>query len=619
MCGIFGVFVQDKKSVLSKELFEEPLRLIHHRGPNAKGIEIIDSHIGLGHTRLSILDLSAHANQPFTFEQLTLSFNGEIYNYVEIREDLISKGYVFHTSSDTEVLLKAFHCWGKDCLTKFNGMWAFAIYDRDKDELFCARDRFGVKPFNYTFSNQRFIFGSEIKSILSFEPALKRPNYNAIANFCRESVGAQNEETWFENILRLPPAHYMVVNTSGHQLNRYWDYPEAIDHSITWEDALTQYRNIFDDAIKLRMRSDVPVGATLSSGIDSSTIVAAIHHNYKDRLHTYTASFPGNSMDEFSVVEKFTANLNVDAKRIVVQYEHYMEELEQLIYHLESGHSSPAIFPLHHVTKEAAKDITVFLEGQGADEALAGYISTIFFDYFLDLVLSLRWKKAINELKAFKKTWSIKNSILLFIRTNAAVGMRRKLRGLFGTDKIYAGALKNYKPYEVRNSNRKFDSMLNKKLWEQHQTGLVNLLHYGDAISMMHSLESRLPFMDYRLVEFAFRMPLEYKINNGLGKFIHRESVKDILPDYILNNPLKLGFPSPLKDLFNTQKEGGPLSVLLSDSLKTRNILSQEVLLAVVKEHTEGKKDHSRFLFRLLGVEIWFRLFIDSAVTPSKA
>ncbi len=170
----------------------------------------------------------------------------------------------------------------------------------------------------------------------------------------------------------------------------------------------------------------------------------------------------------------------------------------------------------------------------------------------------------------------------------------------------------------MRKATRKFDSLLNKKLWEQHQTGLVNLLHYGDAISMMHSLESRLPFMDYRLVEFAFRMPLEYKIKNGLGKFIHRACVKDILPDYILNNPLKLGFPSPLKELFRNTGAEGPLAVLLSDSLRNRNLLNNEVLLTIINEHKLGRKDHSRFLFRLLGVELWFRLFIDSSPVPSE-
>lgn len=609
MCGIFGVYIQKEHEKVDQQLLDNSIKLLTHRGPDFQRSMLLSDHVGLAHARLSIIDLSADAHQPFDYKHLSLTYNGEIFNYLELREELQKLNYKFYTESDTEVLLKSYYHWGPEAVNKFNGMWAFAIYDSKNDQIFCSRDRFGIKPFNYTFHNGRFIFASEIKSILSYEPKLKQPNYNSIANYCRESVGAQSPETWFENIYRLAPASNMLVSRDGHKIEKYWYYPQSQSSSISMQEALKQYQNLFEDAVKLRMRSDVPVGATLSSGLDSSAIVSLVDKFYNNSLNTYTASFPTEPFDEFKIVDRFADGLNLTPNQVVVKYDNYIDLLKKLIYHLESGHSSPAIFPLFKVTQRAKEDITVFLEGQGADESLAGYIDIVILDYFVELIQAGSWTKAFRELYAYTKHGSLSNAVALFLRTNASPYIRKVLRKFLNVEKVYSGPLKNFDP--TYSDDTPGGSKLSKKLIEQHKTGLVNLLHYGDAISMMHSLENRLPFLDYRLVEFVFKLPSSFKINNGLGKHIHRLAFSDILPNYIINNPLKLGFKSPLKELFKPHSSEGVYNIISGNSISERGLFNNNELSKLISKHSSGKYDYSRLLFRLLCVELWFQVFID--------
>lgn len=617
MCGIFGVFNLNNIKEVDIDLAKSALEKMKHRGPDFRDVKALNDYTVLAHARLSIIDLNPNSNQPFIYKHLSLTFNGEIFNYIELRDELQGLGYSFETESDTEVLIVAYHHWGKECINKLNGMWAFVIYDEIKDSFFGSRDRFGIKPFNYSLSDDYFIFSSEIKSILHYLPELKRPNYNAIGNYCRESIGAQNVETWFQDILRLPPAHNFELTRSGDfTVYQYWNYPTKCIKDITEEDAMTEYKHLFEESIKIRMRSDVPIGATLSSGLDSSSVVSYIDKNYNSELNCYTASFPGFKGDEYSIAKRFSSTLDVDLHKVLSDYSNYTDVLSKLIYHLESGHSSPAVFPLYFITKEAKKKITVFLEGQGADELLGGYVDKTFIDFILSCLSSFQLRTAYNEMKAFIKIKSLKHSLLLFIRNNGHPKLKGLMRKVYGASKIYGSKLQNSSLYSFKNK-LSFDSRLNRILAEQHQTGLVNLLHYGDAISMMHSLENRLPFMDYRLVEFGFKLPLRFKIRSGIGKYIQREAVKEILPDYILNNPLKMGFPSPLKEIF---KEGGmAVGILQSKRLRERELFNMRELENVIYKHQSGEMDYSRLLYRLLSVELWFRNFIDSKQKQSAA
>jgi asparagine synthase (glutamine-hydrolysing) len=599
-----------------------------HRGPDDQSFEKITDDLIFGHVRLSIIDLHEGSNQPFCDEtgNYWIVFNGEIFNYLEIKAELLALGHHFKTSSDTEVLLYAYIQWGEDCVQKFNGMWSFSIYDKEKGKLFCSRDRFGVKPFNYAEVDGQFIFASEIKAILAYFPQLKVPNHNVIANYCRSSIGAQIKETWFENIYRLEPAHNLIIDASGINIVRYWDYPKQIETNISFEAAKERYRNIFTNAVELRMRSDVPVGFTLSSGIDSSSIVSVLKGKLNENNNTYTAAFSNTAfssaekqnfkedveIDEPKLVKKLAKEIGFEPTIVEVDFSNYVDKLSKVIYHMESGHSSPAIYPLNSIMERASKDVTVVLEGQGADELLGGYISNVQPIYIKELLKKLKLYAAFHELRNFKKVYSLKSAFMLFIRDSNISWIQKLYYKISGIDAFYTGKINRYDHIkDYPKEPRSFDNALNAYLYKSHTGGLVNLLHYGDAVSMAHSLESRLPFMDYRLVEFVFTLPCEFKVQNGVGKYIHREAMKGIVPDCILDNKVKFGFDSPLAHLFSKDDQNSPAGVLLSKRCLQRGLFNEEAIRKALDEQRTNKKNYSRYLYRMLSVELWFREFID--------
>ena len=627
MCGIFGIYNLQKNKSINDSKVETCLNTMIHRGPDNQSFEKITADLIFGHVRLSIIDLQEGSNQPFFDEtgNFSVVFNGEIFNYLEIKAELLELGHNFKTSSDTEVLLHAYIQWGEDCVQKFNGMWAFSIYDKEKGKLFCSRDRFGVKPFNYAEFNGQFIFASEIKAILAYFPQLKVPNYNVIANYCRSSIGAQIKETWFENIYRLEPAHNLIIDDIGIKIIRYWDYPKQIDKNISFEAAKETYRNLFTNAVELRMRSDVPVGFTLSSGIDSSSIVSVLKGKLNDNNNTYTAAFSNNAfssaekqnfkedveIDEPKLVKKLAKEIGLEPTIVEVDFSNYVDKLSKIIYHMESGHGSPAIYPLDSILERASKDVTVVLEGQGADELLGGYISNVQPVYIKNLLKKLKFRAAFHELRNFKKDYSLKSAFMLFIRDSNIAWIQKLYYKISGIDAFYTGKINRYDQIkDYPKEPRSFDNALNAFLFKSHTGGLVNLLHYGDAVSMAHSLESRLPFMDYRLVEFVFTLPSEYKVQNGVGKYIHREAMKGIVPDFILSNPIKFGFDSPLLHLFSETNPNSASTILLSDKCLKRELFSEKAIRkALLMQKQRG--NYSRFLYRMLSVELWFREFID--------
>jgi asparagine synthase (glutamine-hydrolysing) len=626
MCGIMGIFNISSQDTFSELDFCKALHQINYRGPNANGIKQFNNNCIMGHLRLSIIDLNCASNQPFQIDdRYWITFNGEIYNYIELRDELIKLGYSFRTESDTEVLLRSYAVWGEDCVKRFNGMWAFAIYDQLENKMFCSRDRFGVKPFNYAYIDGQFIFGSEIKAILSYFPSLKVPNYNIIANYCRNSIGAQIKETWFKDIYRLPAAHNMVATKEGTTKYRYWNYPHKVNSKISFNEACNNYRKLLTDSVKLRMRSDVPVGFTISSGIDSTSIVCLLKNQFEGN-RTYTASFDASGLKnnentnfkteinihEPELVKRLASELGFSSNIVEVNFDHYVTDLQEIILHLESGHGSPAVFPLDKILNEATKEVTVVLEGQGADELLGGYISNAEPVYIKELIKKLKFKKALTELKAFTQHYSLKSAVMLMVRQSDLGFIKKAFYQYSGIDNMFSGPIKKFKWIKDHPREPKgFDNALNEHLFKSHTGGLVNLLHYGDAISMKHSLESRLPFMDYRLVEFAFTLPAEFKVQNGIGKYIHRKAMKGIVPDYILENKLKFGFDSPLAAIFCQTSSGSARSVLLSERCMSRGLFSRTEVEKCFNKHKEGHENNARLLYRMLNVELWFRNFID--------
>lgn len=626
MCGILCVYNLSQKQSLDVSRAYNSLTLMKHRGPDKFGIWSHNDNVILGHARLSIIDISTANDQPFLLEdRYALVFNGEIYNYIELREELTKCGYTFKTQGDTEVLLLSYIHWGEECVKKFNGMWAFCIYDKIKNSLFCSRDRFGEKPIYYAFYDNQFICSSEIKVILAYFPSLRTPNYKLISAFCRGSETAFFYETWFNGIFCLEPAKNLTIYKRKTTKQKYWSYPKLINTGITFDEAVDNYRKLFIDAVKLRMRSDVPVGCTLSSGIDSSSIVSCISKlGLSENINTFTAVYFSQKfkkleisalinpeIDESENVQKLSSDLNISSQLIDVDYSNYISDLKKIVYHLESGHSSPAIFPIYVVNKFARNKVVVLLEGQGADEALAGYVISVYPIFLLEILLKFKLKLFYKEFKLFFSVYSFKFALKLFFRQlNNSLILKMYYR-ISGIEKYFLGNLKKFTHFNYKIYTKKSASLVQKNLIISHSLGLTNLLHYGDAISMSQSNESRLPFLDFRLVDFLFTLPPDFKLKGGYGKFLHREAMRNIVPDYILEEKKKYGFESPLHTIFASSSLESPKSILLSQKCINRGLFSKSAIEKAFISIEKGDSRSLRILFRLLTTELWFREFID--------
>jgi len=640
MCGIFGIYNLQRGRAFDEARFAAALARIRHRGPDAeKTLRFADKAL-FGHVRLSIIDLDAHSDQPMSIlDRYTVVFNGEIFNYIELRRELQALGARFRTQGDTEVLLQAYARWGDECVRRFNGMWAFAIYDRLRNSLFCSRDRFGEKPFNYAVHDGQFLFASEIKAIVGYQPALAEPNHEAIANFCRTSVGAQHAGSWFKNVMRLPAGHNLHVHDGSIRLDRYWRYPSQPSQTVGYAEAAEQYRALFDDAVRLRMRSDVPLGLTLSSGVDSTAIACTMQRLDASPHHSFTAGFDpqayqaselapyadrGLKIDEAGIATRLAGELGLQAHVISTDYSDLVGSLDEVLKHLESGNSSPAVLPLMQVMRHARRHVKVLLEGQGADELLGGYIVSAIWPALLALLGQGRLGEAGTSMRQFLQGHALSYSLKMALRnlSNDVPSLSTLHQRSAGLDTVYAPALRDHRrlrDYPPLPAEGRTDA-LSRRLMQQHSGGLVNLLHYGDALSMAHGIESRMPFLDHRLVEFAWRLPSDFKVRHGVGKALHRDAMRGVVPDYVLDQKVKLGFTTPIAQQFKDSARGaaGPLDVLFDERCLRRGLFERQGLRRIVDDHRQGRHDHGNLLYRLLSVELWFRRFIDDATAAAR-
>lgn len=634
MCGVFGVLRTSGADAPDERRFISALGRLAHRGPDARQHRIVDDRIALGHARLSIIDLDERSHQPMVFrDRYWIVYNGEVFNYLELRQELEALGHRFMTEGDTEVVLHAYHEWGEDCVKRFNGMWAIAIYDRESRTLFCSRDRFGQKPFCYAVVGGEFLFASEIKALLKYAPELAEPAYDVIANFCRTSVGAQHPETWFKRVRRLQPGCNLTVDAMGEvRTSRYWEYPEGPSSDLDFEQATAQYKSLFQDAVAIRMRSDVPLGVTLSSGVDSSSIACVMQSLDPSPHHSFTARFRDDEelvqdasiyqdssrrIDESVVATALSKRLNLQQHVIDTDYRDLVPQLTRIIYHLESGNSSPAVIPLMQLLERAREDLTVVMDGQGADELLAGYITSVIGPAQQDLLRSRRFMEAWRGLREYLKTYTVRAGLLLAVRhaSNNLPWLTAVQQRVQGLSAIYGPKLRGHPPKkDFPDSERGAkEGALTRRLREQHSGGLVNLLHYGDAISMANSLEARMPFLDHRLVEFVWALPGPFKVRMGVGKYIHREAMRGLVDDGILDERAKYGFTTPIDRQFRKiyAPGQGPLDVLLSERCLSRGLFDRKGLKRLISRHRSERANHGPLLFRLLSVELWFRVFID--------
>ena len=558
MCGISGLI---SKNVLSSSLIKKMNDRIIHRGPDDEGflfggvidydIDIEKSvsidfpfSIGLGHRRLSIVDLSSLGHQPMSYnERYWIVFNGEIYNHIEIRNELEMEGYQFASKTDTEVILASYDFWGKDCLNKFNGMWSFVLIDTTKNEIFISRDRFGIKPLYYYQDSENFIFASEIKAIIENPDVAISKNLKFCETYIEYGCSEHSKDTAFNGIQKFDFGcfHLSSISDIFKPLNevKFWQLTPNTSNEDFNLDKLNYYANryyeLLNDAVRLRLRADVRVGSASSGGLDSSSIVYLVNKQLseeckQEKQETFSTVYksPGSeSCDESIYIDEITRTLNVVSNQIEPNFQDVPIEHDRLIYHLENPPESTLMSSWYTFKLVGASNITVTLDGQGADEQLAGYKSYIRY-YWASKKLNLG---IFKDLMKFYETNNINYALFgLFMN------LLSKLFGKKLTIKMcFLFTRKNYNVFEN----------LNERLNNDLSSHLVTLLHYSDHTSMAHSIESRMPFMDYRLVEFLSSVPACYKIHDGWTKYIARIAFKDKLPDSIVWRKDKMGWSIP--------------------------------------------------------------------------
>ncbi|MFN2406720.1 MAG: asparagine synthase (glutamine-hydrolyzing) [Pyrinomonadaceae bacterium] len=580
MCGIVGIWKLDSAAVDPASM-QSSTDAIRHRGPDDEGYLLVNTRVGrtiscgerdtdhrlslpdleqfksehfdlaFGFRRLSILDLSPAGHQPMSSPdaKFWIVFNGEIYNYRELRGELAEHGHNFRTTSDTEVILAAYQQWGESCVEHFNGMFAFAIWDSVEKKIFIARDRFGEKPFNYVYVPGRlFAFASEIKALWAAGVAGREIHEETLALFTQYGQVDTGEQTVYEHVLRLPQAHCLTVTADGRlQKRRYWDVDPRVQVE-GWSDerCVEHFGDLLINSVRMRLHADVPVGSSLSGGIDSSTIVGIINRLLpKTSIQkTFSARFDDPSRDEGRWMDLVTKKNRVERHDVWPTAEEFFEELERLFWHQEEPFTSTSVYAQWNVMRLAKqKGVTVLLDGQGADEMLAGYHS--YFNEISDDLLHsfnlrgyLKWRRdclalhgvvpgAFGRVLRQKTPKSLKRLVKNSLREN------RALPPVTPANPVY--------PREFR----KLSSLRKLLWWNTTREGLVELLRYADRNSMAHSREVRLPFLDHNLVEFVFKLPDRFLVRDGWTKWIAREAFRDFVPPEISNRVDKLGYMPP--------------------------------------------------------------------------
>jgi asparagine synthase (glutamine-hydrolysing) len=586
MCGIGGQFCYGDETP-NRVLLNEMSNKLIHRGPDGEG-KYINNKIGLIHRRLAIIDLTEDGTQPMSNEDDTLwiVFNGEIYNYIELREELKKYGHVFKSQSDTEVIIHAYEQWGRGCLNKFNGMWAFALWDENTHQLFCARDRFGIKPFYYALYKDSFIFASEIKSLLVYPGVGTSPNDYMVKLFLTCGVKDHCEETMFHGIYQLLPSECMMIRQNGFEDKfKYWDI--SVNPKISGELKENRFLDILQNAINIHSRSDVQVGTCLSGGLDSSILVAL-----GKQQKTFSAIFSDSNYDESKYIKDLTDVVNVDSYTTEPNANNLMTDIKNLVYIQDEPFGSLSIYAQYCVMCSAQGKVKVLLDGQGADELLAGYIGYQ-ASYIRGLIKQGKWVTAIKEIAG-----SIYNHYGFWLdamRQNSIRNVRN--------NKFFYGCA-----FSIDRYGGSLDKILYKELMS---TNLQQLLHYEDRNSMAFSIESRVPYLDVNFVECVSGLPLNKKIKDVMSKWIMRESACGIIPESIRQRKDKMGFVTPEELWMKNELKEFVIDILSSDSFTRRDYWNVGEVVKSYNRFVKGEEIYSPELWRVISTELWLREFFD--------
>ena len=616
MCGIVGIL---SKNITKTSVIKSMNDSIIHRGPNDEGYLLGGAHendaqlpkcvltdcprsLAFGHRRLAIIDLSPLGHQPMSYlDRYWIVYNGEVYNHIELREKLETLGYTFKSHSDTEVIMASYDAWGTECLNRFNGMWAFVIYDKKEEQLFISRDRFGIKPLYYYQDNKNFIFASEIKALLRHSAVPREPNIDYCKMYLKEGSKEFLKETAFKKIYRFDNACFLQCSVEEifqpFIENRFWCVEPNLSNELYNEEKAReytkQYYSLLNDAVRLRLRADVKVGSALSGGLDSSSVVYLINQQLKaqgkeEKQETFSSVYKTHGTehcDESGFIDDVAKFLDVKSNQIEPRIEDVIEEHRKFVYYLDTPASNTVMSSWHTYKLTKDREVTVTLDGQGADEQLAGYLPYM-LNYFANIPLST----LVREIPLY---WQIPGAVQHLVH-GSLLNISRNLLGRKITFSLLAfiGKQFNFHP-------------LNLKLSEDMEMSLINYFHWADRGSMAFSIESRMPFMDYRLVEFLAMIPATYKIHGGWTKFIARNAFNQYLPDSVCWRKDKMGWPIPEEFWFR-----GKLKDHFIGTLKNAGFLSNCGVHISGMSEKELFDCHSfKFLLRCYVLETWYSVF----------
>ncbi len=663
MCGITGFWHLDPNRAVDPELITCMTATIRHRGPDDEGYLFVQTATGrceerrgaetrahqplddvhqaltdpynfaFGFRRLSILDLSPAGHQPMGSADgaLWIVFNGEIYNYLELRAELAAKGYTFRSGTDTEVILAAYAEWGAACVERFNGMWSFALWDARQRQLFCARDRFGIKPFYYFWDGQTFAFASELKALLTLPGLPRRSNDALIFDYLTSGLIEHTDETFFAGLTQLPPAHTLTVEAGQITPRRYWDLDPERQIDLPDDAAYAeQFYALFEDAVRLHLRSDVAVGTCLSGGLDSSTIVCVANRLlFSDhvvspelvgaRQKTFSSCFDDRRFDERQYVETVLAVTGAEANYVFPTGSQLLADLQRLVWHQDEPFGSTSIFAQWCVMESVKqRGVKVLLDGQGADELLSGYHG-YFHYYWGTLARQGRWPRLWEELNAYHRIFRAPLAGLLMqvtwpyapnwaIRLGRRVLKRKSAGSSTGINPDFA---RRFSGRDHRPPQRGPSPYWGYLYDAFTRTSLPGLLRYEDRNSMAHSIEARVPFLDYRLVEYVFALPDDQKIRRALTKYVMRNALQGVLPEPVRTRTDKMGFVTPETVWLNGELRGLINDLIHSQSFQQRGYFDVPAIERALAQNAAGQRDLTFVAWRWVNLELWFRAMID--------
>ena len=608
MCGICGIFDFNNGNPDPNDV-RKMMYYMRHRGPDDEGVYSYNN-VALGFVRLSIIDLSKSGNQPMrdVTGRYSIVFNGEIYNYIELRNELLQKGYKFVSKTDTEVLLYSYIEWGVKCLGKLNGMFAISIYDNVESELFIARDRYGIKPFYYTMDNGKFIFSSEILPIIKTFPQLKEVNDKAVYNYLLYNRTDYDNTTFFKNILKLPHGSFAVLKNKLN-IKKWYVLSDNLKEGF---ESFEEYHDLLRSSVELRLRSDVPVGVCLSGGLDSSSIASVLIEDFKNtNINTFSAVYSENyKHDERKYINLYKSKL-VNMNFVSPDAKSFLTDITDYILAHEEPVPTTNPYAQYKVMQLAKGNVKVTLDGQGADEQLAGY-HYFFGYYFKELLLNFRFLKILNEVLLYyikhRSLYGLKSFLFLLLPSQMQLKLRRYEKTYISDDfyRAYKGLM--IIPDEFYSS-----SSLKQSFIDHFEMKLEHLLKWEDRNSMHFSIEARLPFMDYRIVHKTLSTKSDMIIKNGMTKYILRRAMRNILPEEIINRKDKVGFATPSDDWFRDVKfKEFIFDIIHSKAFNQRGYLNSSKIVNLYSDHLKGKVNISKDIWKWINLELWIRICIEN-------